>query len=341
MSKRFEPIGLYGLSKPILFSIPPERAHSLSLQALCLAGKFSWSRALLRSICAPNNDPVSLFGMELSNRIGLAAGYDKNATSLDGLEAMGFGHIEIGTIVPKPQPGNPSPRVHRLPQESALVNRLGFPSEGLDLVSRRIEAYLNRREQRSSEMQQRPMLGINIGRNKVTPNEEAHRDYLECFLRLSDFADYCTINISSPNTPNLRELQNRTALESLLTPILNARMKQRKQTPLLVKLSPDLSQEQRCQTLHQLVELGVEGVVLSNTKRTLEPWEGGRSGAFLHDQTLGLIREAKAETPSLRLIASGGIGQDDDVALFTEAGADLVQVWTALIYRGPRLLQKL
>ena len=341
MSDRFEPIGLYGLSKPLLFSIPPETAHSLSLQALGLSGKFSWSRALLRTMFAPSNDPISLFGKELPNRIGLAAGYDKNATALDGLEAMGFGHIEIGTIVPKPQPGNPSPRVHRLPQEFALVNRLGFPSQGLDVISRRIEGYLNRREKRNIKNQPSPMLGINIGRNKLTPNEDAHKDYLECFLRLSDFADYCTINISSPNTPNLRKLQNDSALKSLLTPILNARINQEKQTPLLVKLSPDLSSEHRIKTLHTLVELGIEGVVLSNTKRTQEPWEGGLSGAFLHDNSLRLITEAKTETPSLRLIASGGIGQDNDVQLFTEAGADLVQVWTALLYRGPKLLQKL
>lgn len=337
MSEHFAPIGLYSLGKPFLFLIPPEAAHHLSLEALHWAGSFSPTRSLIQTLFAPKEDPITLFGKELPNRIGLAAGYDKNAIALDGLEAMGFGHIEVGTITPKPQAGNSKPRIWRLPKEYALVNRMGFPSEGLNTVEKRIETYMKHR----NTTKRTPALGINIGKNKTTPNEEAHKDYLECFKRLSDFADYITVNISSPNTPNLRELQNTQALEKLLLPLLNVRENQSKRTPLMVKLSPDLSQEHRLQTLHQLVDLGIEGVILSNTQKTQTPWEGGKSGLLLRDDTLSLIREAKHETPKLKLIASGGIGFDGDVQHFSEAGADLVQIFTGLIYRGPKLLRKL
>lgn len=340
MKEELSPIGIFALIQPFLFLIAPETAHHLGLKTVQIAGSISLTQTLTRFLFAPKNDPIQLFGKELPNRVGLAAGYDKHALALDGLEAMGFGHIEIGTITPRPQAGNPYPRIHRHPKEYALVNRMGFPSEGLDVVAKRIEAYLSRREKRNSE-RKIPALGINIGKNKITPNEEAHKDYLACFRRLTDFADYITVNISSPNTPNLRALQHNQALEKLLLPLLNERSKRRVHTPIMVKLSPDLSTEHRLQTLHLLVELGIEGVILSNTRKTQMPWQGGLSGLLLRDETLAIIKQAKRETPQLKIFASGGIGLDGDVALFAEAGADLVQVYTALIYRGPALLKRL
>jgi len=207
MSNQFTPIGLYAFAKPMLFCLPPEKAHKLSLLSLRWGGSFSLGKKIIQSMMAPQPKEISLFNHILPNRIGMAAGYDKNALALDGLQAMGFGHIEVGTITPQPQPGNPHPRLHRNPHNHTLVNRLGFPSEGMEIVAKRLEQYRNR--QRKHSTHHPPLLGINIGKNKETPNNQAYRDYLACFHRLVEFADYIAINISSPNTPNLRELQQK------------------------------------------------------------------------------------------------------------------------------------
>ena len=339
MSPKYDPIGLYSLAKPLLFQIPPEKAHKLSLRVLGIAGSLSISRKMLHHMFAPANHPVSFLGHTFINRIGMAAGYDKNAQALDGLEGMGFGHIEVGTITPKPQKGNPYPRVHRLPQESALVNRLGFPNDGLDIIAKRIESYCNRRNNRHFD--QRPMLGINIGKNKTTPNEQAFQDYKTCFERLKDFADYIAINVSSPNTPNLRDLQSEEALEKILMPILDIRAQSSAHVPIVVKLSPNLPNEARIHMIQKLVDWKIDGVILSNTNKTSQPWEGGKSGAPLHNQTLGLIKQTREAFPELVIIASGGIGLDGDLHAFVEAGADLIQIWTALVYRGPNLIRRL
>jgi dihydroorotate dehydrogenase len=343
MNPQYAPIGLYRLCTPLLFLLNPEKAHKMSLKALHWSGKIPLMHSMMRSILAPPSKPYSFLGHTIPNRIGMAAGYDKNACALDGLEAMGFGHIEVGTITPKPQKGNPTPRIHRLKKESALVNRLGFPNDGVDIIAKRIEIYRTRQAQRHdcTNQQLRSLLGINIGRNKSTSNADAASDYVQCFERLCDYGDYIAINISSPNTPNLRALQNKNSLEDLLVPLLNARAKKTNPVPFFVKLSPDVSAEQRAQTLHQLVDLGIEGVILSNTQKTQTPWEGGKSGAGLHQNTYTIIKEAKKETPKLRIIASGGIGMDGDTERFCTAGADLIQIWTALIYRGPQLLRRL
>ena len=339
MSHTYDPIGIYSLCKPMLFRIPPERAHKLSLRALGLAGALPPARSLLRHMFAPSEQSISLLGHTFTNRIGMAAGYDKNAQALDGLDSMGFGHIEVGTITPKAQKGNPYPRVHRLPNESALVNRLGFPNDGLHIIAKRIESYCNRRNKRYSGP--RPILGINIGKNKTTPNEQASEDYKECFVRLKDFADYIAVNVSSPNTPNLRALQREEDLKKILFPILDIREKSTARVPVLVKLSPNLEREARMNMIQKLVEWNIDGVILSNTSKTSQPWEGGKSGAPLHDETLALIQETRQRFQNLVIIASGGIGLDGDLHTFTEAGADLIQIWTALVYRGPNLLRRL
>ena len=341
MNQQYSPIGLYALCKPLLFRIPPEKAHKLSLQALHMAGSFSPFQHMLHHLFSPASESISIMGLVWKNRIGMAAGYDKNAWALDGLEGMGLGHIEVGTITPLPQKGNPAPRVHRLPQESALVNRLGFPNDGLDVIARRIERYCQQREKRTTSQSTRPLLGINIGKNKTTPNEQASEDYYKCFLRLKDFADYIAINVSSPNTPNLRALQSEEELEKILHPILNTRSQDSSHVPILVKLSPDLHQETRMKMIEKLVEWNIEGVIISNTTKTLHPWEGGKSGAPLHDGTLALVQETRKNFPKLVIIASGGVGMDGDQKAFVDAGADLIQIWTALIYRGPKLLRHL
>ena len=277
--------------------------------------------------------------MHFVNPVGLAAGFDKDARWHKQLGCLGFGHIEVGTITPRPQKGNPYPRVHRLPQESALVNRLGFPNDGLDVIAKRIESYCDRRNKRYSDV--RPILGINIGKNKTTPNEQASLDYKVCFERLKNLADYIAINVSSPNTPNLRALQNEEELEKILLPILNIRAKESSRVPILVKLSPNLQHDARMHMIQKLVEWNIDGVILSNTTKTSHPWEGGKSGAPLHDGTLSLIKDTRESFPSLVIIASGGIGLDGDLQTFVEAGADLIQIWTALVYRGPKVLRRL
>jgi len=340
MSHQFNPIGLYTFLKPFLFLLPPETAHKLSLYSLHWAGSFTVGRNLIQSMIAPPLDPTSIFGQQVPNRIGMAAGYDKNALALRGLEAMGFGHIEVGTITPQPQPGNPAPRLHRNPKNHTLVNRLGFPSEGMEIVAKRLEHYRNHSANKPHKVA-RPLLGINIGKNKETPNDQAFLDYLSCFRRLVDFADYIAINISSPNTPNLRDLQQKEALEQLITPLLDERAKREQHTPLMVKLSPDMHDDQCLECVLQLSKLDIEGVILSNTRRTTSPWSGGLSGVALHESTLNRVEMIKKEIPHMKIIASGGIGLDHDVDRFRRAGADLIQIWTALIYRGPKIMRAL
>ena len=331
----YEPIGLYSWLKPLLFQVPPEHAHNLSLNMLRWGGRFGVVRSLIHKAVAPAyREETTIFGHSITNRIGIAAGYDKNAAALNGLEAMGFGHIEVGTVTPRPQPGNNKPRIAREPSRSALVNRLGFPSEGMEVVAKRLESFCNKPEKKA-------MIGINIGKNKTTPNDQAYKDYCLCFEKLVDFADYMVINISSPNTPDLRQLQHVHALESLLTPILALRSRKDSQVPILVKFSPDLSQEACLLRVDKVVEMGIDGIVLSNTRKVKVPLEGGLSGLPLREETLRRVGFLRKAHPSLKIIASGGIGLDGDVERFIKAGADLIQIYTALVYRGPMLLKYL
>ena len=336
MSARYQPIGFYTLARPFLFLLPPEKAHHLSLRGLALDGRVPPFR-MLNKIFAPPLEPIECCGLQFPNRIGMAAGYDKNALALDGLAAMGFGHIEVGTITPRPQKGNPYPRVVRIPKEDALVNRLGFPNEGVSIIKKRILSY----RQRATSLKNPPVLGINIGKNKDTPNERAKEDYLLCYRELATLADYMVINISSPNTPGLRALQNQEALLHLLSPIQEEAQKLKKAPPLFVKLSPDLSISTREELLQQLHALNVDGVILSNTQKTQEPFAGGKSGLPLRESSLNIIRACREQLPKTTIIASGGIGLDGDTQTFVEAGADLIQIWTALVYRGPSLLRNL
>ena len=335
-SSRYSPIGFYSLARPFLFLLQPEQAHHLSLRGLSLAGRLPLFPSLIKNF-APKDDPIECSGLHFPNRIGMAAGYDKNAVALKGLANMGFGHIEVGTITPKPQKGNPHPRITRLNKEDALVNRLGFPNEGVKTIKARIIRYRNS----SATQHNTPILGINIGKNKNTPNEKAGKDYLLCYRELASLADYIVINISSPNTPGLRELQNRDGLLRILSPIQEEAQKYQKAPPLFVKLSPDLSPQMRETLLAQLRTLDIHGLILSNTQKTEVPFSGGKSGLPLRNASLSIIRSCRAQLPNATIIASGGIGLDGDTQVFVEAGADLVQIWTALIYRGPWLLRRL
>lgn len=332
----WEPIGPYGSLRPWLFKLDPEQAHGLSLRALQVAGAMGWSRAAVRALLAPTPRPVTVAGLRFPHAVGLAAGYDKNAAAVRGLASMGFGHIEVGTVTPRPQAGQARPRVFRRAARAGLINRMGFPNEGMEVVRRRLDRY-----RQHTAPGQGALIGVNLGKNKDTDNRDAPRDYQLGVACLGPLADHLIINVSSPNTPGLRALQSAQALRPLLEAALGERERLPRRVPLLVKLSPDMQQEALLATLELLVELGVEGVVATNTTSVQEPERGGLSGAPLRARAaerLALIRQA---APELALVACGGIGQDGDLDRYLDLGASLVQVWTALVYRGPALLRAL
>ena len=286
---------------------------------------------------------VDLLGLHFPNRVGLAAGFDKNAHDIDSLGRLGFGFIEVGTVTPRPQPGNPRPNLFRLAPDEALVNRLGFNNEGAAAAVRRLEA-----------RRYAGICGVNIGKNFDTPLEDSVRDYLSCLRTVYGVADYVTINISSPNTPGLRGLQDPDALRPLLLELANLREQlgpvHSKRVPLLVKLSPDLSDEQVLKVARELRELPVDGIVATNTtttrpaslKSAAAVETGGLSGRPLHSRSVAVLRSLRAAMgPGFPLIGVGGIVSPEHGIATRDAGADLLQLYTGLIYRGPALIREL
>ena len=332
------------LIRPILFRLPPEAAHHLTLQLIGLAGRIPPLRALLASRFSPKtNQNLTLFGINFSNRVGLAAGYDKDATAILGLAALGFGHIEIGTITPQPQTGNPKPRVFRLPEDQGVINRMGFPGKGAEACATRL-------------VKLPPMssvLGINIGKNKDTPLEQAYLDYTFLIEKLSIFADYFTINISSPNTVGLRKLQHRNHLETLTKECTRARDSQSvrlmKPIPLLVKLSPDLEMNELNQTLETILSHDIEGIIATNTTITRNRLKsshrgetGGLSGYPLSQLSTRLIAHIHKQTGGMiPIIGVGGVASPQSAKEKLDAGASLVQIYTGLIYHGPQLARNI
>ena len=337
---------IYKILHPILFRLEPEQAHKLTLFALRLGGNFLLSNLILRKIYSVPDKPVQAFGLTFKNSVGLAAGYDKDGVAIRGLSALGFGHIEIGTVTPKPQPGNPKPRVFRLLEDEAVINRMGFPSRGADFVVNSLK-----RPALSLSKGSNTVLGINLGKNKETPNEEAERDYLCLIYDFAPFADYLTINISSPNTPGLRQLQGRKELESLLRSLHKARMEEserlNKHVPILVKLAPDMNECELNDALDVIVDTKMDGVILTNTtlsrdglrsKHQVE--SGGLSGSPLKGRSEPVLRQAiKSINGKIPVVSVGGIMSPEDAKRRLEMGAALVQVYTGLIYRGPELVK--
>jgi dihydroorotate dehydrogenase len=325
-------VNLYPLVRPWLFKLNPEHAHALTLGALWLG--LPWpARPMV-------HDPVQLMGLTFANRVGLAAGFDKNGIAVHGLARLGFGFIEIGTVTPRPQPGNPRPRVFRLPGADALINRLGFPSHGLDIVAARL-----------SQQRANVVCGINIGKNADTPIDQAAVDYVTCLRGAYDIADYVTINISSPNTANLRSLQAPTLLRHMLSILMDERARLRsasgRHVPLVLKLSPDMEADELAGVAELLRPLGVDGVVATNTTVTRPGVEslphagekGGLSGAPLFERSLAVVRTLRQLLgDDYPLIGVGGINSAERARQMREAGADLVQVYTGLVYRGPGLV---
>jgi len=336
------PLLPYSLARPFLFGLEPEAAHDLTLESLArLQGTplaWAWCSAMV-------DDPVQLAGIRFPNRVGLAAGLDKNARCIDGLGAMGFGFVEVGTVTPKPQPGNPKPRMFRLPQANALINRLGFNNDGLDAFLANVK--------RSSFRSRGRILGLNIGKNAATPIEEATRDYLSGLEGVYPHADYVTVNISSPNTKNLRALQSDEALDALLGAIAQRRetlaQAHGRRVPVFVKIAPDLDEAQVDVIAATLRRHGMDGVVATNTTISREAVKGlphaeetgGLSGAPVLAASNRVITQLRAALGTgFPIIGVGGILSADDAVSKIRAGADVVQIYTGLIYKGPALVSE-
>ena len=329
---------MYSLARPFLFGVDAERAHGLALASLEAA-----YRTGLNPLFAsrPRPLPTRAFGLEFPNPVGCAAGLDKNGAHVDALLALGFGFVEVGTVTPKPQAGNPKPRMFRLPEHQAVINRLGFNNDGVDALVRNV----------SRARRRHGLLGINIGKNKDTPNESAHEDYLFCLERVYPVADYVTVNISSPNTAGLRELQEEQALRHLVGVLRDAQERlgaqHGRRVPMLVKIAPDLSDEDIESCARVLGDLHVDGVIATNTTVDRLPVEGhrhageagGLSGAPLYGKSTAVLRRLRGRLdPAIPLIGVGGILNGADAAGKIAAGATMVQFYTGMVFRGPELV---
>jgi len=340
------PLLPYALARPFLFGLDAETAHELTMASLATAQ----GTPLEWAYCAGRvSDPVTLAGLNFPNRVGLAAGLDKNARCIDGLGAMGFGFVEVGTVTPKGQPGNPKPRMFRLPDANALINRLGFNNEGLDAFIANVQRSSLRRKRKDGAM----LLGLNIGKNAATPIENALDDYIACLDGVYPHADYVTVNISSPNTKNLRALQSDEALDALLGGIAARReelaRQQGRRVPLFVKIAPDLDEAQVDVIAATLKRHGMDGVIATNTTISREAVKGlphaeeagGLSGAPVLEASNKVIRQLRAALgKGFPIIGVGGILSAEDAVSKIKAGADVVQIYTGLIYKGPALVKQ-
>jgi len=333
----------YALARPFLFRLDAEAAHDLTMNLLARGQgtplQWAWSQPMV-------SDPIELAGLRFPNRVGMAAGLDKNARCIDALSAMGFGFVEVGTVTPKPQPGNPQPRMFRIPQARALVNRLGFNNQGL-------EAFIANVRQSKCRAGGNPMLlGLNIGKNAATPIEDATSDYLIALDGVYPHADYVTVNISSPNTKNLRALQTDDALDALLGAIAERRehlaAQQGRRVPVFVKIAPDLEPEQVTVIAAILQRHGMDGVIATNTTIRRDAVQGlphaeeagGLSGAPVREASNEVVRQLRAALgPRFPIIGVGGIMSAEDAVEKIRAGADVVQIYSGLIYAGPALVQ--
>lgn len=336
----------YALTRPFLFGMDAEAAHELTMDMLTRGQRtplqWAWCNETV-------HDPVTLAGLTFPNRVGMAAGLDKNARCIDALGAMGFGFVEVGTVTPKGQPGNPKPRMFRLPEARALINRLGFNNEGLEAFLRNVQQAQFRKQNRRNPM----LLGLNIGKNATTPIENATSDYLTCLEGVYPHADYVTVNISSPNTQNLRALQSDAALDALLSAVAERRealaTRHAKRVPVFVKIAPDLDEAQVAVIAATLQRHGMDGVIATNTTISRAAVQGmrhaeetgGLSGAPVLEASNQVIRQLRAALGSrFPIIGVGGVMSAEDAVSKIRAGADVVQIYTGLIYEGPALVVK-
>ena len=342
---------MYKILRSILFLFSPEWVHYFSMNSLKLLCSIGFIRKALINYFKPKGSSNSRteFGLSFKNRIGLGAGFDKNARYLRELETLGFGYVEIGTVTPKPQAGNDKPRLFRLPKDKALINRMGFNNDGVDVIAGRLN------KSRASGVRSqgsRLIIGGNIGKNKSTPNEDAWKDYEICFKKLFDCVDYFVVNVSSPNTPGLRELQEKESLRKILSNLQSINKANPKSKPLLLKIAPDLTKEQIDDVIDLAMEIKLDGLVATNTTIAREGLQtpkseiekigmGGLSGLPVKARSTEIIsyinQRANGKIP---IIGSGGVFTNKDVQEKINAGANLVQVWTGFIYEGPAIVKK-
>jgi len=340
---------MYSLLKPLLFQFDPEKVHYFVTRNLKRFNKFPGGPALSRSVWAVNDKRLerSVFGLSFKNPVGLAAGFDKNGDVIAEMANLGFGFVELGTVTPLPQPGNDKPRMFRLPADGALINRMGFNNLGVDVLAERIAAY-----RKTSEAIKNPVIiGGNIGKNKVTPNEDAVSDYIKCFDRLYDVVDYFVVNVSSPNTPGLRALQEKEPLMHILNTLQQRNNKNHISRPILLKIAPDLTNEQLNDIVEIVQQTGIAGVIATNTTISREGLAspqatvnemGGLSGRPLTVRSTEVIRYlSEKSNKSFPIIGVGGIHSAEDAQEKLDAGASLVQLYTGFIYEGPGLIGRI
>lgn len=338
---------MYSVLRSFLFRFPAERAHTISMTCLRWACGIGPIRLLIQALYRPTDRPTQAFGIRFRHPVGLAAGFDKNARYLRELETLGFSHVEIGTVTPLAQDGNPAPRLFRLPKDQALINRMGFNNEGLEAVADRLKQW------RAKNPNSQLIIGGNIGKNKQTPNELAWTDYLRCFETLHPHVDYFTVNVSSPNTPGLRALQEPELLRKILTTLQAANGSFPIKRPILLKIAPDLETAAFNEVIDLALSIQLDGLVIANTTlsraQLLTPpneieqiGAGGLSGAPLLKKCLELVGHAQARTQGqMPIISSGGIFTREQAQACLLAGASLVQVWTGFIYEGPAIVKKI
>jgi dihydroorotate dehydrogenase len=340
---------MYFLLKPILFQFDPEKVHYFVTRNLKRFNRFPGGAALNRAIWDVNNPRLKkeVFGLQFKNPVGLAAGFDKNAELMGEMANIGFGFVEIGTVTPLPQPGNPKPRMFRLPEDGALINRMGFNNFGVDVAAERIATFRRNAKGAQKDL----IIGGNIGKNKVTPNENAVDDYIKCFDRLFDVVDYFVVNVSSPNTPGLRELQEKEPLMNLLNTLQQRNSKNGISRPILLKIAPDLTDSQLDDIVDIVQQTGIAGIIATNTTinrenltaaESLKSEMGGLSGKPLTKRSTEVIGYLhKKSNGSFPIIGVGGIHSADDAIEKLQAGASLVQLYTGFIYEGPGLIGRI
>jgi dihydroorotate dehydrogenase len=337
---------VYKIIKSILFAFSPEQAHRLTLGLIGLVLYIPGVSWLFKLLFRKDNPTLEreLFGLHFKNPVGLAAGFDKDGKYLSRMQHLGFGFIEIGTVTPKPQDGNPKPRLFRIKADHALINRMGFNNEGVDALVNRLK---------HKKLKYPVIIGGNIGKNKITPNEQAEEDYLKCFEALFDYVDYFVVNVSSPNTPDLRDLQEKEPLKKLLSLLQNKNNSYTQPKPILLKIAPDLSNGQLDDIIEIVRETKLAGIIATNTtisrsglissgSAIKKIGNGGLSGRPLVDRSTEVIRYiAEKSNNQITIIGVGGIHDPQDAIDKLNAGASLIQIYTGLIYEGPGLVKKI
>lgn len=340
---------MYQLIKPLLFKFDPEKIHHTVTAGLKTFNKVPGGAGLSRSLWDFEDGQLEreVFGLKFRNPVGLAAGFDKNAELISEMANLGFGFVEVGTVTPLPQPGNPKPRMFRLPADGGLINRMGFNNLGVDIAAERIAAYRRKTNPHHKGL----VIGGNIGKNKVTPNEEAVSDYIKCFDRLFDVVDYFVVNVSSPNTPGLRALQEKGPLMEILNTLQQRNLKNGISRPILLKIAPDLTNEQLDDIVEIVQETKIAGIIATNTtisrdglitKEEIKSETGGLSGKPLTKRSTEVIAYLhKKSKRTFPIIGVGGIHSPEDAIEKLNAGASLVQIYTGFIYEGPALIKRI